>query len=365
MVIVHEGETCSHVGAILYSLEAQVRIREDTPCTSKENTWILPTAVKDIPYLMLEDIDFTSAEKKMKCMQKGVSCNPTNFSEPTKFKPPTDEELSDFFTEVAKETFKKPVLLSLIVPHNNQFAQSSVQLPLPLQSIFDPKHLELDYLQLLGLATEYIPNSVSTTQQEHLEEVTRSQSKSKVWFKFRAGRITGSRVYQVVHTDPHKLSSLLSSICYPEACKFSSATSKYGCQHEKDAVEAYKLKLHSGTHDQPMVTPCGFVVSTHKPHFGAPPYAFVECNCCGRRVLEVKCPFCARSSAVLDLPNFCLTKDKGSSLHLKRDHAYYYQCQLQLYATQRLYCDFVVWTEANLHIERIIKDKLFLKEIIP
>ena len=70
---------------------------------------------------------------------------------------------------------------------------------------------------------------------------------------------------------------------------------------------------------------------------------------------------------VLDLPNFCLTKDKGSSLHLKRDHVYYlvyYQCQLQLYATQRLY-DFVVWTEANLHIERIIKDELFLKEIIP
>ena len=146
-----------------------------------------------ILYLMLEDIDFTSAEKKMKCIQKDVSCNPTNFSEPPKFKPRTDEELSDFFTEVAKETFKQPILLSLIDPHNNQFAQLSDQLPLPLQSIFDPKQLELDYLQLLGLATEYIPNSVSTTQQEHLEEVTRSQSKSKVWFKFRAGRITDSQ----------------------------------------------------------------------------------------------------------------------------------------------------------------------------
>ena len=162
----------------------------------------------------------------MKCMQKGVSCNPTKFSDPTKFKPPTDEELSDLFTEVAKETIKKPVLLSLIVPHNNQFAQSSDQLPLNT-CIFDPKHLELDYLQLLGLATEYIPNSVSTTQQEYLEEVTRSQSKSKVWFKFWAGQITGSRVCQVVHTDPHKPSlSLLGSICFPEACQFSSTATK-------------------------------------------------------------------------------------------------------------------------------------------
>ena len=132
-----------------------------------------------------------------------------------------------------------------------------------------------------------------------------------------------------MHTDPHKPSlSLLTSTCYPEACQFSSAATKYGCQHEKDAVEAYKLKLHSGTHDQPMVTPCGFVVSTHKPLFGASPDAFVECNCCGRGVLEVKCPFCARSSAILVLPNFCLTKDKVSSLHLKHDNAYYYQYQL-------------------------------------
>ena len=165
-----------------------------------------------------------------------------------------------------------------------------------------------------------------------------------------------------MHTDLHKPSLLLlSSICYPETCQFSV----YGCQHEKHAVKAYKLKLQSGTHDQPMVTPCGFVVLTHKPLFGASPDAFVECNCCGRGVLEVKCPFCVRSSAVLDLPNICPKKDEGGSLHLKRDHAYYYQCQLQLFATERLYCDFVVWTEANLHIERIIKDKLFLKEIIP
>ena len=71
-----QGERCSHVGVFLYWLEAQVRIREDTPCTSQENT----TTVKDNPYLMLEDIDFTSAEKKMKCMQRGVNCNSPNFS---------------------------------------------------------------------------------------------------------------------------------------------------------------------------------------------------------------------------------------------------------------------------------------------
>ena len=224
-------------------------------------------------------------------------------------------------------------------------------------------------MQLLGLATEYVSTSLTTTQQEHLEELTRLQSKSKVWFKFRAGQITVSRVNQVVRTDPHRPAlSLLSSICYPEACQFTSTATEYGCKHEKDAIEAYKLQLQNGTHEKPMVAPCGFVVSVHRPFIGASPDAFIECKCCGLGVVEVKCPFCTRSAtleSVADLPQFCLTKGQDGSLHLKHNHAYYYQCQLQLYVTQRLYCDFVVWTEGNLHIERISKDEAFLKDIIP
>ena len=48
-------------------------------------------------------------------------------------------------------------------------------------------------------------------------------------------------------------------------------------------------------------------------------------------------------------------------------HAHYYQCQLQLYTTQRLYCDFVVWTEQNLHMSASLymyKDDTFLQTII-
>ena len=98
-------------------------------------------------------------------------------------------------------------------------------------------------------------------QQEHLEELTRSQSKSRIWFKFRAGRITASSFYQVVHTDPHKPAlSLLSSVCYPETNRFTSAATTYGCTHDKDAVEAYKLQ-QSCRHDEFSVTTCRLVLS--------------------------------------------------------------------------------------------------------
>ena len=65
-----QGETCSHiVGTVLYWLH--IYIRDKKPCTTKVNIWIEWTAVKDIIYLMLKDIDFTSAKKKLKCTYEG------------------------------------------------------------------------------------------------------------------------------------------------------------------------------------------------------------------------------------------------------------------------------------------------------
>ena len=68
---------------------------------------MMPSAVKDIPYLMLKEIDFTSAEKKMKCDAQKDEDSAATLSTAT---PPTDTELSDFFDEIAAS---KPVVLSI------------------------------------------------------------------------------------------------------------------------------------------------------------------------------------------------------------------------------------------------------------
>lgn len=40
------AESCSHVGAILYAVEAGVRIRESTTCTMEKSKWLMPSHVK-------------------------------------------------------------------------------------------------------------------------------------------------------------------------------------------------------------------------------------------------------------------------------------------------------------------------------
>ena len=54
------AETCSHVGAVLHWVEAAMRIDKNTTCTSKENKWIMPAPKQSIPYLELQEIDFSA-----------------------------------------------------------------------------------------------------------------------------------------------------------------------------------------------------------------------------------------------------------------------------------------------------------------
>lgn len=148
-----QGETCSRVGAILLWVETQVRKRDQTSCTSKENTWIMPKVVKDIPFLMLEEIDFSTAKKRVNNSLANIM---TPISATINYNPPTDKEQVDFLNQIAKETTSTPVILSLITPYySTKFTQSFDILPASLQSLFNPMHLELNYVQLLELATQY------------------------------------------------------------------------------------------------------------------------------------------------------------------------------------------------------------------
>ena len=61
-----------------------------------------------------------------------------------------------------------------------------------------------------------------------------------------------------------------------------------------------------------------------------------------------------------------MDKTSGSfSYHLKQRHNYYYQIQCQLYCDQRDWCDFVLHTEKELHVERIHFNSTWWKQQLP
>ena len=150
----------------------------------------------------------------------------------------------------------------------------------------------MSHSDLLAKCDDVYTNYVFTSDEAKLvESHTREQSKSRVWFQQRSGRVTALKLKSVISTDPSKLStSLIKSFCYPDKCRFFSTACKNGCDHEDKARKEYALKMPT-KHKKFSLTQSGLIIYPLHPFMGATPDAIVQCECCGVGVIEVKCPF--------------------------------------------------------------------------
>ena len=241
--------------------------------------------------------------------------------------------------------------------HSSSYVPSSLAkgLPPPLCDLFKPEHLEKSFEDLLQLPedTEVV---VTLDQSKAVEEETRTQANSRLWFRMRAGRITASKLKAVCSTDPAMPSvSLILSICHPEMSKFCTAAMKWGCEHEQIARSKY-CSLYSATHEKISVAECGFFIPPSFAFMGTSPDGLISCLCCGDGLCEVMvcihlykffpalfvvCFIVICNSArsvhtvtgidplkeLQSFKHFCLEKSDGSH-NLKQNHPYYYQVKI-------------------------------------
>ena len=238
--------------------------------------------------------------------------------------------------------------------------------PTPLQSLHDPKFLKLEYTDLLSTCAK-VNLHVNENMVSAVEFATRDQSKSKLWFKYRAGRITASKMKSVCKSDPCLPSqSLIKTICYPEAFSFTTKATKWGCEHEKIALDSY-IKASTKKHDDLEIRKSGLFLSCEWPFIGASPDGIVNCCCCAKGMVEIKCSYCHKFDGVEKVVTdrqSCLVEDADGILHVNTSHAYYYQMQTQIHVCKVDYCDFCLCTfpsysEVSLHIERVFPDNEF------
>lgn len=112
----------------------------------------------------------------------------------------------------------------------------------------------------------------------------------------------------------------------------------------------------------------GFVISEKYPYLGASPDAVVHDPSVGNQfgLAEVKCPYSVRDKSLeeaVSSPNFFCSLENGS-LKLKKTHNYYCQVQGQMAVTERYWCDFVVYTEKGISVERIEFDSAFWSDLL-
>ena len=202
---------------------------------------------------------------------------------------------------------------------------------------------------------KHLNQTIPEEEISRIEKETRDQANSRKWCDLRKVRLTASNFGKILNRKVKPTTAFLEDV-FSQKCKFA-ASLEYGKRNEAFGKQKY-LERTPSSH----VHECGFIINPEFTFLGATPDGIV-CSNGESGLLEVKCPYSARSMSILqacsDIPKFYL-KHSENGIALDRNHNYYAQVQGQLMITGSKFCEFVVYTQKDLHIERITPDIPFM-----
>lgn len=372
------AETCTHVAAMLFKLEAVVRCREMPTVTGQPAYWMIPSNMTKVGAEAGHRIDFTSAKAKRKSFNRlldgeelSMPALRTSSNTTSKFGVATDEQWMSYLAQLQKVS-PKAAVLSNYPSYCDAFAD-------PIQPLSAPtslRHLrdeQMDGTELSALRlhckTLIGKVDVSLDQAQLVERQTKKQHQSSSWYHFRTGRITASNMHSVYVSNLEKPAlSTVKAVCYPNNSPANRcAATTWGRQNEENAKAQYRMQSkshHCGTE----MSECGFIINPKFPQVGASPDGIVQCICCGRGCIEIKCPYKYRNHTVEEAcssgdTNFCLEVVDGE-LQLKKTSPYYKQVQTQIFVADVEYCDFVLWTLKDCVVLRVAPDPLLWNALL-
>ena len=217
----------------------------------------------------------------------------------------------------------------------------------------------------------YYQTKVVTTDEEamEIECATRDQAGSDRWKMERRKRLTASRVGGIAKMKKTtKRSNRVKDLLY--STFRGNESTRYGMLMEDQARTEYLTYQQQNGHPDISVQNCGLFVSHDSPWLAATPDGLVndpsdQKSSAG--LLEIKNPHSKRH---MTIPEACnsksfFLKEEDTKYKLKQQDNYFHQVQCQLYCVNREWCDFVVRTERDLHVERIYRDRQWWSKQMP
>ena len=155
-----QGECCSHIASVLFYVEAWNHVNEKLACHG-HCSWLLLAAVSGVPYAPVSDMNFTSAKKLRKNLDKSINSLPTSCitssgqgtvtDKGTVTTPPATKSKASISVPTVTELNlckTKSLALSLIHPFSDYFITKSRHIQ-TIPYLFDKKYLDMEYHNLL------------------------------------------------------------------------------------------------------------------------------------------------------------------------------------------------------------------------
>ncbi len=352
------SQTCNHVAAALFHIEAAVRIGLSSPsCTSKACEW-LPNNKKVEPLKVKEmklgqgkfgrngkkSKELMSSPKKRYDPAAQITDSLTLSEIIDAIKPIANENESIIFSAEYKRLCSKSKNAKEAVPTIESIKTASTDA--------DTFHANLNCI---------------VKEIDAIEKATRGQNENPLWFSVRRHAITASKAHEIktrmttasrLGVGNTSFENIFSKMAGNKGPCADLPALKFGRSMEAEAVESF-TEMFSKSHKNVRVTECGIFFLHEMPFLGGSPDRIISCDCCGNSCLEVKCPYSILHTTPNDpdgkLPY--LNYDTDNELRLNRAHKYYTQCQIQMAATKISKCHFFVWTSHGFHSETINFDE--------
>ena len=184
-----------------------------------------------------------------------------------------------------------------------------------------------------------------------------------VWKEQQKGRITASKFHEVyTFRNLSHPNNLVKQVLGYENDDLSHIPAvRWGITNENTARKKY-INIMSSKHNNFVCTLSGLWINPLYPHLGASPDGITRCDCCGEGILEIKCPFSAKEVHPDNLKSHtcAFITDTG---HINHKHRYYTQVQGQLMITNKIFCDFFIWTPKGNKTIRIYHDVQFWEKL--
>ena len=219
-------------------------------------------------------------------------------------------------------------------------------------------------------ANEYLHRiqNISSKEIADIERKTLGQSENPDWFSYRRHVITASKGHDVktqlaklrrLSGEKIDLEPLFAKIAGKSHVPSDLPALKYGRSMEGDAANCFE-EIFKLTHRNVKVRECGLILCEEMPFVGGSPDRIIECDCCGKACLEIKCPYSIRHLAPHH-PEASLSymNRESNVLTLKKTHKYFTQCQIQMVAAKVTKSYFFVWTVHGNIMQQIDIDQTF------
>lgn len=216
-----------------------------------------------------------------------------------------------------------------------------------------------DGQSLLQKIMEFLPSLNPKNCQGPIELI--SSQRTDDWLTQRKLRVTASNFgvfFKRRYFDPpENLHKLIHSMLNPKFYGKIPAL-EYGKEMEATAIQDYVKKTGN------QVEETGFWIRCEYPWLGGSPDGIVTDKATGKRgLLEVKCPYSAKHLTIREYiieKKTAYLKNMDGKVYLDKTHNYFYQMQGCMFVVDMEWCDFVVRTEKDIFVERIVRNNEFI-----